>query len=141
LLLIENAGDNRRITEIFRNNIEKRRFMKKVLNYDTLGWALKSLSDACFKAAEQQKNGEKVTACGMSDDDLDNLCEQIPFMLNPYMTAGQVKKEAHISESTLRRAIADGELESVGNAGDHSHFFKKWDVKEFIKKRLKRNKN
>lgn len=112
--------------------------MKKVLNYDTLGWALKSLSDACFKAAEQQKNGEKVTACGMSDDDLDNLCEQIPFVLNPYMTAGQVKKEAHISESTLRRAIADGELESVGNAGDHSHFFKKWDVREFIKKRLKR---
>lgn len=112
--------------------------MKKVLNYDTLGWALKSLSDACFAAAEQQKNGEKVTACGMSDDDLDNLCEQIPFMLNPYMTAGQVKKEAHISESTLRRAIADGELESVGNAGDHSHFFKKWDVREFIKKRLKR---
>lgn len=112
--------------------------MKKVLNYDTLGWALKSLSDACFKAAEQQKKGEKVTACGMSDDDLDNLCEQIPFMLNPYMTAGQVKKEAHISESTLRRAIADGELESVGNAGDHSHFFKKWDVKEFIKKRQKK---
>ena len=112
--------------------------MKKILNYDTLGWALKSLSDACFKAAEQQKKGEKVTACGMSDDDLDNLCEQIPFMLNPYMTAGQVKKEAHISESTLRRAIADGELESVGNAGDHSHFFKKWDVREFIKKRLKK---
>lgn len=64
-----------------------------------------------------------------------------PFMLNPYMTAGQVKKEAHISESTLRRAIADGELESVGNAGDHSHFFKKWDVREFIKKRLKKYKN
>lgn len=115
--------------------------MKKVLNYDTLGWALKSLSDACFKAAEQQKNGEKVTACGMSDDDLDSLCEQIPDMLNPYMTAGQVKKKAHISESTLRRAIADGELESVGNAGDHSHFFKKWDVREFVKKRLKKYKN
>lgn len=31
--------------------------MKKVLNYDTLGWSLKALSDACFKAAEQQKNG------------------------------------------------------------------------------------
>ncbi len=109
--------------------------MEKMLNYETLGNALKAMSDACFKAAEQQKNGEKVTACGMSDDDLDNLCEQIP-----YMTAGQVKKEAHISESTLRRAIADGELESVGNAGDHSHFFKKWDVREFIKRRLKRNK-
>lgn len=83
--------------------------MEKMLNYETLGNALKAMSDACFKAAEQQKNGEKVTACGMSDDDLDNLCEQIPYMLNPYMTAGQVKKEAHISESTLRRAIADGE--------------------------------
>lgn len=31
--------------------------MKKVLNYDTLGWALKAMSDACFKAAEQQKKG------------------------------------------------------------------------------------
>ena len=122
------------------NNGENWRIMKKMLNYETLGNALKAMSDACFKAAEQQKNGEKVTACGMGDDDLDNLCEQIPFMLNPYMTAGQVKKEAHISESTLRRAIADGELESVGNAGDHSHFFKKWDVREFIKRRLKRNK-
>lgn len=136
--MIEIAGDNWRIIEIFENNGVNWRIMKKVLNYDTLGWALKALSDACFKAAEQQKNGEKITACGMSDDDLDNLCEQIPDMLNPYMTAGQVKKEAHISESTLRRAIADGELESVGNAGDHSHFFKKWDVREFIKKRLKR---
>lgn len=112
--------------------------MEKMLNYETLGWALKAMSDACFKAAEQQKNDEKVTACGLNDDDLDNLCEQIPYMLNPYMTAGQVKKEAHISESTLRRAIADGDLESVGEVGDHSHFFKKWDVREFIKKRLKK---
>lgn len=31
--------------------------MKKVLNYDTLGWALKSLSDACFKAAEHHQDG------------------------------------------------------------------------------------
>ena len=75
--------------------------MGKILNYKILGTALKSLSDACFKADEQQQNGEKVTACGMSDEDLDRLCEQIPDMLNPYMTAGQVKKEAHISESTL----------------------------------------
>lgn len=112
--------------------------MRSILSYEILGTALKSLSDACFKAAEQKSRGEKVTACGMSDEDLDNLCEQIPYMLNPYMTAGQVKKEAHISESTLRRAIADGELESVGEAGDHNHFFKKWDVREFIKKRIRR---
>lgn len=108
--------------------------MGKILNYKILGTALKSLSDACFKADEQQRNGEKVTACGMTDEDLDSLCEQIPFMLNPYMTAGQVKKEAHISESTLRRAIADGELESVGNAGDHSHFFKNGTLRSLSRK-------
>ena len=54
----------------------------------------------------------------MSSDEIEDLCENyLPYALNPMMTAGQVKKEAHISESTLRRAIADGELESVGNAG------------------------
>ncbi len=110
--------------------------MRNGINYRTLGMALRVIADACMEADRQQRNGEKVTACGMSDEDLDNLCEQIPYMLNPYMTAGQVKREAHISESTLRRAIANGELESVGEAGDHSHFFKKWDVREFIRKRL-----
>ena len=110
--------------------------MSKAINYRTLGMALRVIADACFEADRQQRNGEKVTACGMSDEDLENLCEQIPYMLNPYMTAGQVKREAHISESTLRRAIANGELESIGEAGDHNHFFKKWDVRAFIKKRL-----
>lgn len=115
--------------------------MGKLFGYHTLGVLLKSLSDSCFRADEQEKRGEKVTACGMSSDEIEDLCENyLPYALNPMMTAGQVKKEAHISEFTLRRAIADGELESVGNAGDHSHFFKKWDVREFIKKRLKRNK-
>lgn len=47
----------------------------------------------------------------MSSDEIEDLCENyLPYALNPMMTAGQVKKEAHISESTLRRAIADGEL-------------------------------
>ena len=52
--------------------------MANILNYKILGTALKSLSDACFKADEQQRNGENVTACGMSDDDLDRLCDIIP---------------------------------------------------------------
>ena len=38
--------------------------MGKILNYEFRGTAFKSLSDACFQADEQQKNGEKVTACG-----------------------------------------------------------------------------
>lgn len=60
--------------------------MGKILSYKLLGTALKSLSDACFKADEQQRNGEVITACGMSDDDLDKLCDIIPAMLNDYMT-------------------------------------------------------
>lgn len=36
--------------------------MGKILNYKLLGTALKSLSDACFKADEQQRNGEKINA-------------------------------------------------------------------------------
>lgn len=82
----------------------------KAVNYHTLGMALRVIADACFEADRQQRNGERVTACGMSDEDLENLCEQIPYLMNPYMTAGQVKREAHISESTLRRAIASGEM-------------------------------
>lgn len=35
--------------------------MGKILNYKILGTALKSLSDACFKADEQQRNGEKYS--------------------------------------------------------------------------------
>ena len=31
--------------------------MVKILNYKILGTALKSLSDACFKADDQMKNG------------------------------------------------------------------------------------
>ena len=39
---------------------------RKVFNYYTLALILKSLYESCMKAWEQQKNGEKVTACGMS---------------------------------------------------------------------------
>lgn len=87
--------------------------MGKLFGYHTMGVLFKSLSDSCFRADEQEKRGEKVTACGMSSDEIEDLCENyLPYALNPMMTAGQVKKEAHISESTLRRAIADGELGS-----------------------------
>ena len=110
----------------------------KELNYEILGWALKALSEKCFEAARQKKQGESVTACGMDDDDLDRLCEIIPEMMNPMMTFGQVKKETRLSEATLRRAIKDGELEAESSAGDKNKFFKKWKVREFIKNKLKR---
>ena len=82
--------------------------MGKILNYKILGTALKSLSDACFKADEQQRNGEKITACGMSDDDLDRLCDIIPDMLNPMLSTEEVKEKLHVSDATLNRMVALG---------------------------------
>ena len=84
--------------------------MGKILSYKLLGTALKSLSDACFKADEQQKNGEKVTACGMSDDDLDRLCDIIPDMLNPMLSTEEVKEKLHVSDATLNRMVARGDI-------------------------------
>lgn len=84
--------------------------MGKILNYKLLGTAFKSLSDACFKADEQQRNGEKITACGMSDDDLDRLCDIIPDMLNPMLSTEEVKEKLHVSDATLNRMVARGDL-------------------------------
>lgn len=47
--------------------------MRKIFGYKMLGTLLQSLANSCFKADEQQRNGEKVTACGMSDDDIETL--------------------------------------------------------------------
>lgn len=84
--------------------------MGKILSYKLLGTALKSLADACFKADEQQRNGEKITACGMSDDDLDRLCDIIPDMLNPMMSTEEVKDKLHVSDATLNRMVARGDV-------------------------------
>lgn len=89
--------------------------MAKILSYKLLGTALKSLSDACFKADEQQRNGEKVTACGMSDDDLDRLCDIIPDMLNPMMSTEEVKEKLRVSDS--RSSVVIFRMASVRNEG------------------------
>ena len=108
--------------------------MGKILNYKLLGTAFKSLSDACFKAYEQQKNGEKVTACGMSDDDLDRLCDIIPDMLNPMMSTEEVKEKLHVSDATLNRMVARGDIPNGEcKKRGHTRYFKKWDILHFIK--------
>lgn len=58
--------------------------MGKLFGYHTLGVLLKSLSDSCFRADEQEKRGEKVTACGMSSDEIEDLCENyLPYGSQP----------------------------------------------------------
>ena len=112
--------------------------MAKILNYNILGTALKSLSDACFKADEQQRNGEKVTACGLSDDDLDRLCDIIPNMLNPMMSTEEVKEKLRVSDATLNRLVAKGDLPNGEcKRRGHTRYWKKWDILHFLRNRKK----
>ena len=108
--------------------------MGKLFGYHTLGVLLKSLSDSCFRADEQEKRGEKVTACGMSDDDLDRLCDIIPDMLNPMMSTEEVKEKLHVSDATLNRMVARGEIPNGEcKKRGHTRYWKKWDILHFIK--------
>lgn len=112
--------------------------MGKLFGYHTLGVLLKSLSDSCFRADEQEKRGEKVTACGMSDDDLDRLCEIIPDMLNPMMSTEEVKDKLHVSDATLNRMVARGDLPNGEcKKRGHTRYWKKWDILHFIKSKRK----
>ena len=107
----------------------------KILNYRTLGMMLKSLSDACLKADEQERNGEPVTACGMSDDDIETLCQDIlPNVLNPMMSTEEVKDKLHVSDATLNRMVARGEIPNGEcKKRGHTRYWKKWDILHYIK--------
>ena len=113
--------------------------MRNIFGYRLLGDMLQSLANACFKADEQQKNGEKVTACGMSDDDIDTLCQDIlPTMMNPMMSTEDVKRKLGVSEATLNRLVLRGELPR-GNkdVGGHVRWWRKWDIMDYIKRKRK----
>lgn len=85
--------------------------MGKLFGYHTLGVLLKSLSDSCFRADEQEKRGEKVTACGMSSDEIEDLCENyLPYALNPMLSTEEVKEKLHVSDATLNRMVARGDI-------------------------------
>ena len=106
-----------------------------IMNYRTLGMMLKSLSDACFKADEQERNGEPVTACGMSDDDIETLCQDIlPNVLNPMMSTEEVKEKLHVSDATLNRMVARGDIPNGQcKKRGHTRYWKKWDILHYIK--------
>lgn len=106
-----------------------------------LGTLLQSLANSCFKADEQQRNGEKVTACGMSDEDIETLCQDIlPNMLNPMMSTEEVKEKLGVSDATLNRLVAKGELPNgQKKKRGHTRYWKKWDILWFIRK--KKNKD
>lgn len=113
--------------------------MDRIINYRTLGMALKTLSDACFEADRQQRSGEKVTACGMSDEDLENLCEQLPYLMNPLMSTEEVKDRLHVSDATLNRMVARGDIPNGEcKKRGHTRYWKKWDILRYIKSKRRK---
>lgn len=47
----------------------------------------------------------------MSDEDIDELCQDIlPNMLNPMMSTEEVKDKLRVSDATLNRLVANGDL-------------------------------
>lgn len=108
--------------------------MKNILNYKTIGSMLQFLADACFRADEQERNGEKVTACGMSNEDIAELCDIIPNMLNPMMSTEEVKEKLRISDATLNRMVARGDIPNgERKRRGHTRYWKKWDILYYIR--------
>lgn len=120
----------------WQENVQlNRNAMRKIFGYKMLGTLLQSLANSCFKADEQQRNGEKVTACGMSDDDIETLCQDIlPNMLNPMMSAEEVKDRLGVSDATLNRMVKRGEIPNGEcKKRGHTRYWKKWDILHFLK--------
>lgn len=106
------------------------------VNYRVLGMALKTLSDACFEADRQWRNGEKVTACGMSNEDLEMLCEQLPYLMNPMMSTEEVKDKLRVSDATLNRMVARGDIPNGEcKKRGHTRYWKKWDILHYLRNR------
>lgn len=109
--------------------------MRRLFGFYTLGVMLKSLSDACFEADKQQRDGKPVTACGISEEEITDLCENyLPNALNPMMSTEEVKDMLHISDATLNRKVAAGEIPNGEcKKRGHTRYWKKWDILHYIK--------
>ncbi len=113
--------------------------MEKAINYRTLGMALKVIADACFEADRQQRSGEKVTACGMSDEDLETLCDQLPYLMNPLMSTEEVKDRLRVSDATLNRMVARGDIPNgESKKRGHTRYWKKWDIMHYLRNKRRK---
>ena len=112
---------------------------RKIFNYYTLAMILKSLSDTCLEAWHQQQRGERVTACGMTDEDIAELCEDyLPHIMNPMMSTEEVKDKLRVSDATLNRMVARGELPNgESKKRGHTRYWKKWDILHYLRNKKK----
>lgn len=72
----------------------------------------------------------------MSDEDLNMLCEQLPMLMNPMMSTEEVKEKLHVSDATLNRMVARGDIPK-GKSKKHgtTRYWFKWDILNFLKRK------
>lgn len=73
----------------------------------------------------------------MTNEDIETLCQDIlPNMMNPMMSTEEVKDRLGVSEATLNRLVAKGELPNgQKKRRGHTRYWKKWDVLWFLRKK------
>lgn len=104
----------------------------RLLSYRFLGTVLRSLSDCCFRAAEQEERGERVTACGMSTEELDDIYNQVQWMLDGKVNKHEACKILRCSISTFDRHVSSGLLpEGQSRVGGHEKYWDKGDIMAF----------
>ena len=66
----------------------------------------------------------------MSSDEIEDLCENyLPYALNPMLSTEEVKEKLHVSDATLNRMVARGDIPNgVCKKRGHTRYFKKWDI-------------
>lgn len=64
----------------------------------------------------------------MSSDEIEDLCENyLPYALNPMMSTEEVKEKLHVSDATLNRMVARGDIPNGEcKKRGHTRYFKKW---------------
>lgn len=110
----------------------------RLLSYRLLGNVLRSLSDSCLRAAEQEERGERITACGMSTEDLDEIYNQVQWMLDGKLNKHEASKKLNCSIATFDRLVVARALpEGHSRVGGHEKYWDKSVIMAF-KNRNKR---
>lgn len=68
-------------------------------------------------------------------DAIEDLCEDyLPNLLNPMMSTEEVKQRLGVSDATLNRMVARGELPNgQSKRRGHTRYWKKWDILSFVR--------
>lgn len=101
----------------------------RLSSYRLLGTVLRSLADNCFRAAEQEERGEVVTMCGMTSEELDDVYNEVQWMLEGKLTKFECARKLNCSISTFDRLVVCGAIpEGQSRAGSHEKFWNKRDI-------------